>query len=81
LAKNSVTYFMDGPYLEPATCTLTTFVDYVDYKTSSCTTDTSVVHSKLDYCNSLFVSINSSQMKRLPTIQNAFAAQSRKLST
>src|SRR6218665_3634012 len=32
-----------------------------------------IVHSKLDYCNSLFYSINSSQIKRLQTIQNAFA--------
>src|SRR6218665_673511 len=34
---------------------------------------TSIVHSKLDYCNSLFHSINSSQITRLQTIQNALA--------
>src|SRR6218665_319119 len=32
-----------------------------------------LIHSKLDYCNSLFYSINSSQIKRLQTIQNALA--------
>ena len=44
----------------------------LDYKTA-CTIATSIVHSKLDYCNSLFYSINSSQIKRLQTIQNALA--------
>src|SRR6218665_2389493 len=34
---------------------------------------TSIVYSKLDYCNSLFYSINSSQVERLQTIQNALA--------
>src|SRR6218665_1992576 len=45
----------------------------LDYKTA-CTIDTSIVHSKLDYCNSLFY--NSCQMKRLQTIQNAPAQTS-----
>src|SRR6218665_2149240 len=44
----------------------------LDYKTA-CTIATSIVHSKLDYCNSLFYSINSFQIKRLQTIQNALA--------
>src|SRR6218665_840704 len=44
----------------------------LDYKTA-CTIATSIVHSKLDYCNSLFHSINSSQIKRLQTIQKALA--------
>ena len=44
----------------------------LDYKTA-CTIATSIVHSKLDYCNSPFYSINSSQIKRLQTIQNALA--------
>ena len=39
----------------------------LDYKTA-CTIATSIVHSKLDYCNSFFNSINSSQIKRLKTI-------------
>src|SRR6218665_829541 len=47
----------------------------LDYKTACthCTIATSIVHSKLDYCNPLFYSINSSQIKRLQTIQNALA--------
>src|SRR6218665_2556898 len=44
----------------------------LDYKIA-CTIATSIVHSKLDYCNSRFYSINSSQIKRLQTIQNALA--------
>src|SRR6218665_1762586 len=44
----------------------------LDYKTA-CTIATSIVHSKLDYSNSLFYSINSSQITRLQTIQNALA--------
>jgi len=44
----------------------------LDYKTA-CTIATSIVHSKLDYCNSLFYNIDSSQIKRLQTIQNALA--------
>src|SRR6218665_935489 len=44
----------------------------LDHKTA-CKIATSIVHSKLDYCNSLFYSINSSQIKRLQTIQNALA--------
>src|SRR6218665_1374694 len=44
----------------------------LDYKTA-CTIATSIIHSKLDYCNSLFYSINSSQIKRLQTFQNALA--------
>src|SRR6218665_2837869 len=43
-----------------------------DYKTA-CTIATSIVHSKLEYCNSLFYSINSYQIKCLQTIQNALA--------
>src|SRR6218665_882078 len=48
------------------------FRPILDYKTA-CTIATSIVHSKLDYCNSLFYSINSSQITRLQTIQNALA--------
>src|SRR6218665_2893905 len=40
------------------------------YKTA-CTIATSIVHSKLDYCKSLFYGINSSHSKRMQTIQNA----------
>ena len=44
----------------------------LDYKTA-CTIATSIVHSKLDYCNSLFYNIDSFQIKRLQTVQNALA--------
>src|SRR6218665_855934 len=44
-----------------------------------CTMATSIVHSELDYCNYIFYSINSSQMKHLQTIQTLLAEQSRKL--
>src|SRR6218665_136788 len=44
----------------------------LDYKTA-CAIATSIVHSKLDYCDSLFYSIDSCQVKHLQTIQNAFA--------
>ena len=40
----------------------------LDHKTAC-----KIVHSMLDYCNSLFYSINSSQIKRLQRIQNALA--------
>src|SRR6218665_160050 len=52
-------------------------VDYAQYLTA-CTITTSIVHSKVDYCNSLFYSINSSPIKRLHTIQNALARAVRK---
>src|SRR6218665_2540352 len=48
-------------------------IEPIGYYKTACTIATSIVHSKLDYCNSLFYSINSSQIKRLQTIQNALA--------
>src|SRR6218665_2686141 len=36
-------------------------------------TATSIVHSKLDYCNSLFLNLNSTQIQRLQIIQNSHA--------
>src|SRR6218665_3866777 len=36
----------------------------LDFKTAS-TIDTSIVHSKLDYCNSLFLNLDSTQIQRL----------------
>ena len=33
----------------------------------------SIVHSKLDYCNSLFLSLDSTQIYRLQLIQNSLA--------
>jgi Reverse transcriptase (RNA-dependent DNA polymerase) len=44
----------------------------LDYKTAS-TIATSIVHTKLDYCNSLFLNIDKAQIKRLQAIQNALA--------
>src|SRR6218665_1376855 len=44
----------------------------VDFKTAS-TIATSIVHSKLDYCNSLFLNLDSTQIQRLQLIQNSLA--------
>ena len=45
---------------------------YLDSKTAS-TIAASIVHSKLDYCNSLYYNIPKSQINRLQQIQNCFA--------
>ena len=54
----------------------------LDYKTTCthCTVATSIVHSKLDHCNSNFYSTNYFQIKRLQTIQNALAKRSHETS-
>src|SRR6218665_125927 len=44
----------------------------LDFKTAS-TIATSIVHSKLHYCNSLFLSLDSTQIHRLQLIQNSLA--------
>src|SRR6218665_802981 len=44
----------------------------LDFKTAS-TIATSIVHSKLDYCNSLFLSLDSTQIHHLQLIQNSLA--------
>src|SRR6218665_58621 len=44
----------------------------LDLKTAS-TIATSIVHAKLDYCNSLFLNIDVTQINRLQAIQNALA--------
>src|SRR6218665_1952805 len=44
----------------------------LDFKTAS-TIATSIVHSKLDYCNSLFLNLDSTQIHRLQLIQNSLA--------
>src|SRR6218665_2908689 len=44
----------------------------LDFKTAS-TIAISIVHSKLDYCNSLFLSLDSTQIHRLQLIQNSLA--------
>jgi len=43
---------------------------YVDFKTAS-TIATSIVHSKLDYCNSLYYNLPNSQLKRAQHIENS----------
>ena len=45
---------------------------YLDFKTAN-TIDTSVVHNKCDYCNSLYYSLPRSQLNRLQLIQNSLA--------
>ena len=45
---------------------------YLDHKTAS-TIATSVVHSKLDYCNSLYYNLPNTQLDRLQHIQNSLA--------
>src|SRR6218665_218923 len=44
----------------------------LDFKTAS-TIATSIVHSKLDDCNSLFLNLDSTQIQRLQLIQNSLA--------
>ena len=46
--------------------------NFLDYKTAA-TIATSLVHSRLDYCNSLYYSLPASQLHRLQLIQNALA--------
>jgi len=43
---------------------------YLD-STTVCTTATFIVHSKLDYCNSLYYNLPKSQITRLQLIQNS----------
>ena len=44
----------------------------LDSKTAS-TIATSIVHSKLDYCNSLFLNLDSTQIQRLQLIHSSLA--------
>jgi hypothetical protein len=46
--------------------------DTLDFHTS-CTIATSLVHSKLDYCNSLYYNLPAYQIDRLQSIQNCLA--------
>jgi hypothetical protein len=41
--------------------------------TTACTIATSLIHSKLDYCNSLLLNLPSTQTKRLQLVLNAAA--------
>ena len=45
---------------------------YLD-STTACTIATSIIHSKLDYCNSLYYNLPKSQITRLQVIQNSLA--------
>ena len=45
---------------------------YLDFKTDN-TIATSIVHSKLDYCNSLYYNLPYSQLNRLQQIQKCLA--------
>ena len=53
-------------------CQLRCIRPYLDTKTAS-TIATSIVHSKLDYCNSLYHNLPKSQITRLQQIQNSLA--------
>ena len=44
----------------------------LDHKTA-CTIATSLIHSKLDYCNSLYLNISSQQLNRLQLVLNSAA--------
>src|SRR6218665_1114942 len=44
-----------------------------DHLKTASTIATSIVHAKLDYCNSLFLNIDVTQINRLQAIQNALA--------
>ena len=41
--------------------------------TTACRIGTSLVHSKLDYCNSLYLNLPACQLDRLQSIQNCLA--------
>ena len=51
---------------------LYTAIRYLDSSTA-CTIATSIVHSKLDYCNFLYYKLPKSQLTRLQHIQNSLA--------
>jgi len=53
-------------------CELCCLRPYLDFKTAS-TIATSIVHSKLDYCNSLYYNLPQSQITKLQNIQISLA--------
>ena len=53
-------------------CDLRRIRNSLDHKTAA-TISTSLVHSRLDYCNSLYYSLPASQLHRLQLIQNPLA--------
>jgi len=48
----------------------------IGHKTAISTISTSIVHSKLDYCNSLYYNLPNTQLNRLQRIQNSLARDS-----
>jgi len=56
-------------FLNPAT-QLRSIGPYLDLKTAN-TISTSVIHAKLDYCNSLHYNLSEYQLNRLELIQNS----------
>src|SRR6218665_3361917 len=59
-------------YRSSSTCDLRRIQPMLDFKTASIIV-TSIVHSKLDYCYSLFLNLDSTQIQRLQLIQNSLA--------
>jgi len=59
-------------FLRPATRELRCIRPYLDFKTAS-TIATSIVHSKLDYCNSLYHNLPNYQFNRLQQTQKSLA--------
>ena len=51
---------------------------YLDFKTAS-TIDTSIVHSKLDYCNSLYYNLPQSQLKKTWELSCSYCHQNAKI--
>ena len=66
--NHSKAYFYAPPPISYAIDSSST----LDFKTASII-DTSFVHSKLDYGNSLFLNLDTTQIERLPLIQNSLA--------
>jgi len=70
-------YFLWPNYISPKACyyhirQLRCIQHYPDYSTA-CTIATSIVHSELDYCNSLYYKLLKSQLSHLQQIQNSLA--------
>src|SRR6218665_1955903 len=57
----------------PASCTSVTFTAPDPCLTLSCCLHQSTIHSKLDYCTSLSLNLDSTQIQRLQVIQNSLA--------
>jgi len=48
-------------------------------QTTACTIDTSLIHSKMDYCNSLLINLHATQTNRLQLVLNSAARAVTKL--